>query len=292
MASKEQQVAEFQSLFVKAYQIYMANGSRPLLEVFANLAYGGIPAAAPDTQSEGKIEEEVKDVVAEETPVESAKGAPEETAPEVEVLPAGSSSRAAPGGQSSINFGDESVVNVRSSTRVRQPAGGASSIVFGATDDEASRPSTRVRVAPGGSSNLQLGGPSLERDNTRKKKKPEVAHIEQKALPTPSQMAASERQSHIFEASKTSDSTKGLSPATNESLIAAIRKFPKMKLAFMEFVGDSAGKLVTKQSFKEGLGRMDIEASEEYVDKVFTDFQKDGSLSFSGFVRFLNSISP
>mmetsp|Transcript_1635 Transcript_1635/g.2042 ORF Transcript_1635/g.2042 Transcript_1635/m.2042 type:complete len:299 (+) Transcript_1635:73-969(+) len=297
MASKEAQVAEFQSLFVKAYQIYMKSpGGRSLLDVFANVAYGGVPQVEEPTPA-AAVEE--KEAEADLTTKEAVEETPEaEEVKEGQMTPQKSpqksprrSPRVSPGGDSSINFGDDSIASVRSSTRVRQPAGGASSIVFGGGEAEAAKPSTRVRVAPGGHSSVQLGGPHLAKDQTRKKKKPEVPTLNHKELPTPRQMAASEQKSSVFEAHKTSPTDNALSPDVNDVLVKAIRKFPKLKEAYQEFVGDSSGKLVTEDSFKNACSRLGVTVSDEYVDAVFAEFQKKGNFGFSSFVRFTSKIS-
>eukprot|EP00954_Amorphochlora_amoebiformis_P025778 1375152-Amorphochlora_amoeboformis.AAC.1 len=167
--SKVDQVAEFQSLYFKAYGIFMKADSedeRSLLQIFANLAYGGVPKSAPIEKETAAPESKAE----EEGPEEQESQAKVEQS-EVKEQP--NSARVPAGGKSSIVFGDDSMPTARSSTRVRQPAGGQSSIQFGGPTEvqKVKKSSTRVRVAPGGSSSLQLGGPALEKDNTRKKKK-------------------------------------------------------------------------------------------------------------------------
>mmetsp|Transcript_4304 Transcript_4304/g.8513 ORF Transcript_4304/g.8513 Transcript_4304/m.8513 type:complete len:296 (+) Transcript_4304:188-1075(+) len=293
--STNEQVLEFHQLTAKALKAFFANPDKPLLEVFANFAYGGVP----ETKAE---EEPSAEPVVEETPVaevetEESKESAMKAEAEEEVPAAGQ--RVAPGGASSIVFGDDSLNNVRSSTKVRQPAGGRSTLQLGGGNVETQRSSTRVRVAPGGASTLQLGGPSLEKDNTRasKKKKEEVSYADTKPLPTPREMSLREGKSQILGAetktTKVEADVSGLEKDTNAQIVAAVAKFDKLKAAFMEFVGDSSGKLMTPESFADGCKRLGIAASDDYVKTVFEvyDKKKSGTIGISSFTRYVNKIS-
>lgn len=332
MSSKAIQVAEFQALYFRAYSVFsQEDNDRSLLELFANFAYGGTSAAsaATSTQTEEKAQDGAEDDASAAGASESATGSSEADAQAVDAAAAGESdskeaigsetsspAKKTPGGNSSIVFGGGQVASPKSSTRVTNAPGGKSSITFG-EEQVSSRPSTRVTNAPGGKSSivfgddgdeperpvsrrrppggvsqLQLGSEYLARDNTRKKKKEEVKYRERAPMKTPREMAAATQSSQIFD--KGSPIVARPNPvATGKELLRFIQKFGKTKTAFLEFVGDRTGKLITIASFKEAAKKNAVNVTDEYVQKLFDNYDKKntGTLNYSSFVRMINAIT-
>lgn len=307
MSSKAIQVAEFQALYFRAYSVFsQEDNDRSLLELFANFAYGGTSAAsaATSTQTEEKAQDGAEDDASAAGASESATGSSEADAQAADAAAAGESdskeaigsetsspAKKTPGGNSSIVFGGGQVASPKSSTRVTNAPGGKSSIVFGDDGDEPERPVSRRRP-PGGVSQLQLGSEYLARDNTRKKKKEEVKYRERAPMKTPREMAAATQSSQIFD--KGSPIVARPNPvATGKELLRFIQKFGKTKTAFLEFVGDRTGKLITIASFKEAAKKNGVNVTDEYVQKLFDNYDKKntGTLNYSSFVRMINAIT-
>ncbi|GAB5371948.1 hypothetical protein AAMO2058_001624000 [Amorphochlora amoebiformis] len=142
-AKKQAQVADFQALYIKAYEKFLAEEGS-LLEIFASVA-GLTAAAAPEPEP-----------VVEDPPVAEEKS----TAPPPTVEKEQTSKTY----QSSFALTDEVPADdePKSSTRLHFSPGGKSSIKFGASsvDEDASGPkvaSLKVMASPGGKASVVLG---------------------------------------------------------------------------------------------------------------------------------------